>query len=51
MLKKKRSKSLNNLSKYTSIFKKSLQPNKSVPRHCLRQYRLNLAVQGKGDWF
>jgi hypothetical protein len=25
--------------------------NKSVPRHCLRRYRLNLAVQGELPWF
>jgi hypothetical protein len=28
-----------------------IRPNKSVPRHCLRRYRLNVEVQGELLWF
>jgi hypothetical protein len=31
--------------------KPTAKPNKSVPRHCLLRYRLNLEVQGELLWF
>jgi hypothetical protein len=41
---------LSNISEM-EYFKWGFVYNKSVPRHCLRRYRLNLAVQGELPWF